>query len=94
MPENQSSEFPTRSDTNRAVQPQEQARSLKFPILEEEKLYYPCSKNKGADQLCCEADLCLCFRIGKIWFSQDAAQQAYNDFICLSCSSIVLVISG
>ena len=32
-----------------------------------EGLYYPCSENKGADQLCgyCEADLRLCFRICK-----------------------------
>ena len=32
-------------------------------------------KNKGADQLrsYCEADLRLCFRIGKIRFSHDAA---------------------
>ena len=31
------------------------------------KLYYLCSENKGADQLCsyCTADLHLCFRIGK-----------------------------
>ena len=30
-------------------------------------MYYPISKNKGADQLCsyCTADLRLCFRIGK-----------------------------
>ena len=30
-------------------------------------MYYPSSENKGTDQLCsyCEADLCLCFRIGK-----------------------------
>ena len=30
-------------------------------------MYYPCSENKGADQLSsyCEADLRLCFRIGK-----------------------------
>ena len=54
-----------RSDTNRPVQSQKQVRSLKFQILEEEKLYYPCSENKGADQLrsYCEADLRLCFRI-------------------------------
>ena len=33
----------------------------------EEELYYQCSENKGADQLCsyCTADLRLCFRIGK-----------------------------
>ena len=37
-------------------------RSLKFRI-EEEGLYYPCSENKGADQLRsnCKADLCLLF---------------------------------
>ena len=30
-------------------------------------MYYPCSKTKGADQLCsyCTADLRLCFRTGK-----------------------------
>ena len=55
------------SDTNRAVQPREKARDLKFRILEEEGLYYLCSENNGADQLhgYREADLCLCFRICK-----------------------------
>ena len=55
--------FPNRSDTNRAVQAQKMARSLKFRIWEEEKLYYPGSENKGADQLCGyrKADLRLCF---------------------------------
>ena len=59
--------FKTRSDTNQPVQSQKQSRNLKFPILEEE-LYYLCSKNKGADQLCgyCEAGLRLCFRICKL----------------------------
>ena len=67
MLENRSSGFPNRSDTNRPVLSQKQARSLKFRIEEEEKLYYLCSENKGADQLrsYCEADLRLCFRIGK-----------------------------
>ena len=53
--------FPTRSDANRVVQPQKMARGLK----EEEGLYYLCSGNKGADQLCGHrtADLRLCFRI-------------------------------
>ena len=39
------------------------ARGLKFGILEVEGLYYPCSENKGADQLCGyrTADLRLCF---------------------------------
>ena len=44
--------FPTRSDTNRPVQSQKQARSLKFWIEEEKALYCLCSDNKGADQLC------------------------------------------
>ena len=42
-------------------------RGLKFCIKEVEGLYYPCSENKGADQLrgYREADLRLCFRICK-----------------------------
>ena len=62
-----SSGFPTRSDTNLAVQPQKISRGLKFQIKEEEELYHPCSENKGADQLrgYREADLRLCFRICK-----------------------------
>ena len=65
--ENLSSGFPTRSDTNRAVQPQKMARGLKFRIYIEEGLHYPCSENKGADQLRshCAVDLLLCFRICK-----------------------------
>ena len=60
--------------TNRSVQLQKMVRSMKFWIQEEEKLYYPSSENKGADQLRsnCEADLRLCFRI-KIRFSYDEA---------------------
>ena len=55
--------FPNRSDTNRPVQSQKRARSLKFGIQVEEELYYPSSENKGADQLrgYCEVDLRLCF---------------------------------
>ena len=43
------------------------ARGLKFRVQKEEGLYYPCSENKGADQLRGhrEADLRLCFRINK-----------------------------
>ena len=48
--ENLSSGFPTRSQTNWAVQPQKMARSLK--IKEVEGLFYLYSKDKGADQLC------------------------------------------
>ena len=64
------------SDTNRTVQPQKIVRGLKFRIQKEEGLYYLCSENKGADQLCgyCTADLRLCFRIcKKPFFSHDAA---------------------
>ena len=46
-----SSGFPTRSDTNQAVQLQKMARCLKFRIKEVEGLHYLCSENKGADQL-------------------------------------------
>ena len=60
--------FPNRSDINQAVQSQKQAGSLKFRIYKEEKVYYPCSENKGADQLrgYREADLRLCFRICRL----------------------------
>ena len=39
------------SDTNQAVLSLNMARGLKFRIQKEEGLYYPCSENKGADQL-------------------------------------------
>ena len=42
-----SSGFLTRSETNRAVQPQKVARGLKFGILIEEGLYYLSSENKA-----------------------------------------------
>ena len=62
-------EFQTRSDTNRLVQLQQMARSLKFWMEEEVPLYYPCSETKDADQLCsyCTADLRLWFCIGKLF---------------------------
>ena len=52
-------------DTNQPVRSQKLARCLKFWVYVEEALYYPCSENKGADQLCsyCTADLRLCFRL-------------------------------
>ena len=62
------------------------ARGLKFRIYEIEGLYYPCSENKGADQLrgYRQADLRLCFRTelicafvfayAKSRFSHDEAQ--------------------
>ena len=60
--------FSNRSDTNRPVQLQKQARSLMFWSLVEEALYYPNSENKGADQLrgYREADLRLCFHLCRL----------------------------
>ena len=43
--------FLNRFDTNRAVQAQKMARGWKFWIKKVEELYYPCSENKGADQI-------------------------------------------
>ena len=65
--ENLSSGFPTKSDTNRAVQTKKMVRGLKFRILKVKRLYFLCSKKKGADQLHshCAADLRLCFCICK-----------------------------
>ena len=60
--------FQNRSDTNQAVQAQKMARDWKFWIWKVEELYYPCSANKGADQLrgYREADLRLCFRLCRL----------------------------
>ena len=61
--------IPNRSDTNRAVQGQRVAIGWKFWILKVEESYYPCSENKGADQLrgYREADLRLCFCICRLF---------------------------
>ena len=61
--------FKNRSDTNWPVQAQKQARNLKFWIYKVEELYFPCSENKGADQLrgYREADLRLCFCICRLF---------------------------
>ena len=73
---------PTRPDTNRAVQSQKMARSLKFQIWEVEGLYFPCSENKGAGQLCsyytATAQLICAFVFAKAfcWFSYAAAQMS------------------
>ena len=60
--------FPNRFNTNRAAQAQKVARGWKFWIQKVEELYYPCSENKGSDQLRsnCEADLRLCFRLFRL----------------------------
>ena len=65
--------FPTRSDTNQAVQLPKMAKGLKFRREKCRGMYYLCNENKGADQIRCyrEADLRLCFCI--CLFSHDAA---------------------
>ena len=71
--------FPTRSDTNRAAQPQKIAKALKFRVKEVEELYNPCCGNKGADQLRGYAKL-ICvfvFAYAKSRFSYDAAHIIY-----------------
>ena len=53
--------------------------------LSKEGLYYPCSKNKGADQLrsYSEADLRLCFRPSIFWFSYAVAHMSSCLLVCL-----------
>ena len=52
-------------------------------------LIYQCSENKGADQLCnyCTADLRLCFRIWRLWFSNAVAQISY---VCFRNTCVLL----
>ena len=75
--------FPNRSDTNRPVQAQKRARSLKFRIFVEEELYYCSSENKGADQLCGyrEADLCLCLPMQIVGFPMRRLKLLTGTFI-------------
>ena len=72
MREKWSWEFRKRSDTNRHAKSQKQP----FWIQVEEELYYPCSENKGADQLrgYREADLAFVFAYADCWFSRVASQ--------------------
>ena len=69
-----SSRFPTRSDTNRAVQPQKMARSLKL-LKKLDCTVYVVKQRAGADQLRCyrTVDLHLCFHICKKQLSYDVA---------------------
>ena len=75
--------FPTWSNTNRVVQLQKMARSLKFRIWKVEGLYYLCNENKGTDQLrgYREADLRLCFRICKTFVFHDTAHMVKTCFL-------------
>ena len=57
------------------------ARGLKFWIYEEEGLFYLCSENKGAKQLCgnscavtAQLICAFVFAYAKIWFSHVPAQ--------------------
>ena len=58
------------SEKNQAAQPLKMARGLKFRIQEVVGLYYPCSENKGADQLL----RVFVFTFAKSRFSHNAAQ--------------------
>ena len=67
--------FLNRSDTNRAVQAQKLASSLKFWFKKVQELYYPCSENKGAvtAKLIC---VFVC-AYADCWFSHEAAHIIY-----------------
>ena len=74
--------------------PQNMARGLKFRINVVERLYYPFSGNKGADQLRGdrEADLRLCFRIyAKSRFSHDAAQNDIRMRGMTDCHGVIIL---
>ena len=68
--------FPNRFYTNRDAQAQKMAYGWKFWLYKVEKLYYPSSENKGADQLrsYCEADLAFVFAYAKCRLPYEAAQ--------------------
>ena len=54
--------FLNKSDTNRAVQSQKQARSSKFWIYEKEEVYYPLAKTKALISFAVTAKLICVFR--------------------------------
>ena len=85
--------FPNRSDTNRSVQLQKQAGSLKFWSQVEEELYYPSSEIKGADQLrgYREADLRLCFRLCRLLFFPRGGSNG-SELLCEMMTFIYQVI--
>ena len=59
---------------HQTVQSQKKARSLKFWIGEDERLYYPSSENKHTDQLCSAQLICIfVFAYADCWFSGVAA---------------------
>ena len=77
--------FPNRFDTNRPVQSQKRARSMKFWSEVEEELYYPSSGNKGVISFTVTAKL-ICafvFAYGDCWFSNEAAQISSRVYYCV-----------
>ena len=64
----------------------EDGKRFEISDLGSKGLYYPCSENKGADQLrgYREADLRLCFRICKNPVFSDAAH-IIDKYFCLVC---------
>ena len=79
--ENPFSGFPTRPNTNRALQPQKMAGGFKFQIKIGEGFYYLCSENKGADQLSSyhPADHHICFHICKNTEQESNSKVLDND---------------
>ena len=71
--------FPTRSDTNWAVQPQKMAEGLKLRILKVEVLHYLCRKNKGADQVTMQLICTFVFANAKSWVSHEA-HLSFSDY--------------
>ena len=65
--------------------------------MKEEKLHYPCSKNKGADQLGSLKLICaFVFTYVKRCFSHDIAHMSYKtnpNSTCMSISIIYLLSS-
>ena len=67
--------FPTRSDTNQAVQPHKMAKGLEFRTYKVEGLYYPSSETKALISFAVTAKL-ICvfvFAYAKRLFTHDAA---------------------
>ena len=66
------------------------SRGMKFWILQEEGLYYPCSENKGADQLCGyrKADLRLLSHMQKAGFLTQCSNLLFAKHSCQDYSQV------